>query len=55
MRTPFIRTFKDEEKEILRVLIVSEESNTITCHTFINSIDTVIEAKITPTSPISDW
>ena len=56
MRTPFIRTFKDEEdKEILRVFIVSEESKIITCHTFTNSIETEIEAKISLLSPIYEW
>jgi hypothetical protein len=48
MRIPFIRTFKDEDKEILRVFIFSEESNTISCHSFTNTIETVVEAKFSP-------
>ncbi len=55
MRSPFIRSFKDTDKEILRVFIVSEASNSITCHTFTNSIETVIEAQITLISPMYDW
>ena len=34
MRIPFIRTFEDGGREILRVFIASEASNTITCYTF---------------------
>jgi hypothetical protein len=52
MRIPFIRTFEDAGKEILRVLIASEASNAITCHTFTYSIETVIEATFTPIAPM---
>jgi len=44
MRTPTIRNFQDNGLEVLRFFMIQETKNSVSCHTFINSIDTQIEA-----------
>jgi len=52
MRTPTIRNFQDNGLEVLRFFMIQETKNSVSCHTFINSIDTQIEASYILDNPL---